>query len=68
MGTKRDVEVANLLARQAEMKARRDASPALSSEWRWSLTGWGGWSAERAPDLDTPPESDLASPDDKRKD
>lgn len=65
MGTKRDVEVANLLARQAEIKARREASPALSPEWRWSRTGWGDWSAERAPSVDIPFENKLSAEDDR---
>jgi hypothetical protein len=47
MGRKPDVEMANFLARQAELQARREASPALSSEWRWSRSGWGDWGADR---------------------
>ena len=42
---KADAEIAKVLARHAEIQARREKSPALSSEWRWSRSGWSGWTA-----------------------
>jgi hypothetical protein len=62
MGLKPDVEIANFLARREEMQARGAASPAPSSEWRWSRTGWGNWGAERnsTPEACTDATSDLA--------
>ncbi|HVV32234.1 MAG TPA: hypothetical protein VHC73_03310 [Vitreimonas sp.] len=42
---KADAEIAKVLARHAEIQARREKCPALLTEWRWSRSGWGGWNA-----------------------
>jgi hypothetical protein len=55
-----EVNIARVLARYAEMQARRTRSPALSSEWRWSRKGWSAQqlgfesplSAEAAPNAE----------------
>ena len=62
------VDVAKLLAQHAEMRARREASPAVSGEWRWSRSGWGPWTTEPAPadvasDSAKPPSEDGADDD-----